>query len=96
MNLSINLLQSGSLAAVVVGVVWLVLTGRLVPRSHIEDLVRDRDLWKEAYWRTQAVNDAQTEQVRELMKTMDTTNKVLKAIPPTPNEAGHEISTETG
>lgn len=82
----VNLWQSGGLAAVVVGVIWMVLTGRLVPRSQIKDLIKDRDLWKEAYWRTQAVNDAQTSQVQKLMDTIETTNRVLKAIPPTPDE----------
>jgi len=94
MSITVTVVSNTSLAGVVVSIVWLVLTGRLVPRAQIEDLVKDRDLWKEAYWRTQAVNDAQTEQLRALMKVADTTNSLLKSIPPAASagEAEHETS----
>ena len=91
-GLTINVIwQSGTLLAMIASIVWLVLTGRLVTRSQVKDLVQDRDHWKTAYWRTQDNNDAQTEQIRRLMEALDTTNKVLKALPPPmlPEEAKH-------
>lgn len=95
-SITLTVVQNTSLITAVVGswawIVRLVLTGKLVTRAQIEDLVKDRDLWKEAHWRVQAVSDGQTEQIRALLKITGTTTDVLKAIPPaTPaGEAEHE------
>lgn len=72
---------TGLLAAVVV----LILTGRLVPRSVLEDLRKDKDdqilTWRTAYERAMDGQDVQREHVSRLLDASRTTTQVIQALP---------------
>lgn len=66
-------------------VVLLVLWGRLVPRSVLEDLIKDKDaqidVWKAAYERSEKARDIQRQQLSDLLEMARTTTHVIQAIP---------------
>lgn len=72
---------TGLLAAVVI----LVLTGRLVPRSTLDDLRVDKDkqidTWKAAYETSLAVQEVQREQLSALLDANRTATRVIQALP---------------
>lgn len=61
-------------AGILIVTVWLVLTGRLVPRSVYKDIIAERD-----YWRKTAMT--LSDQNRELMVSAEVTTQVLAALP---------------
>lgn len=72
---------TGLLAVVVV----MVLTGRLVPKSTLEDLRADKDkqidTWRTAYERALQVQDEQRQHVTTLLDANRTTTHVIQALP---------------
>ena len=63
-----------SATGVLVGVVWMVLTGRLVPRSALLDTQAERDKWYQAAMETMNQN-------RELLTGARVTHDVLRSLP---------------
>lgn len=62
----------------VVFAVWLLLTGRIVPRSVLKDVEAQRDTYKQSWQEERAANaerdahlDANTEVVRTMQSTMN-------------------------
>ncbi len=72
---------TGLLAVVVV----LILTGRLVPKTALEDLRTDKDkqieTWRGAYEKALEVQDAQREHIAALLDATRTTTRVIQALP---------------
>lgn len=68
--------------------VWLIFTGRLVPRSVVDDIRRERDDWKDAARESEAARAEDRAQVRELLEVARTTEHVLTSLP-RPGEVGH-------
>lgn len=72
---------TGLLAVVVV----LVLTGRLVPRSTLDDLRTDKDkqieLWRTAYETSMSAQDVQREHISALLEATRTTTHVIQSLP---------------
>ena len=64
-------LGAGGLLAVVV---WMILTGRLVPRRTLEDMAKEREYWRSAFF-------SQQQQSEALMETGRVAQEVLKALP---------------
>lgn len=84
---------TGLLAAVVI----LILTGRLVPRSTLDDLRTDKDkqieLWRTAYETSMSAQDVQREQISALLEATRTTTHVIQALPVSRNErSGHALA----
>jgi hypothetical protein len=90
-------LQGGFGALVALGV-WLVFTGRLVPRSTVKDLRKDRDervaearaettVWREAYEASNRANEALYVQLNQMLEVGHTTTSVLRSLPPGPPTA---------
>lgn len=79
---------TGLLAAVVI----MVLTGRLVPRSSLEDLRTDKDkqieIWRTAYETSMAAQEVQREQLSALLEANRTTTRVIQSIPEAVNLNG--------
>lgn len=86
--------QGGFGALVGLGV-WLVLTGRLVPRSTLKDLRQDRDdrvaearseaqVWRDAYESAKRANEALSVQLHQMLEVGHTTSSVLKSLPSPP------------
>jgi hypothetical protein len=81
----------GGAAAIVTLVVLLIIIGRLVPRSVVEDVRKDRDdrlaaalaerdAWREAYRVSEAARMESQAQVGELLELSRTAEHVLRAI----------------
>jgi hypothetical protein len=73
---------AGGLLAVVV---FMVLTGKLVPRSQVDDLRADKDrqidVWKAAYDKAMEGQDVQRAHITALMEANQTTTRVIQALP---------------
>jgi hypothetical protein len=84
--------EQGGAIGLVVLVVLLVLTGKLVPRSVVIDIRRDRDdrvaeakaetrIWREAFELARRSNEALIPYMHQLIEVGHTTNSVLQALP---------------
>jgi hypothetical protein len=85
-------LAGGISTAILAAVVWAIFTGRLTPRSTVEDVRSDRDArlteirreaddWRSAWQASQETNRILADQVRELLELGRTTNQLIKALP---------------
>lgn len=88
----------GGFGALVSYGVWLVLTGRLVPRRILKDLREDRDdrlaearseaqVWREAYESAKRANEALAVQLHQMLEVGHTTSSVLRSLPSTSKPA---------
>ena len=88
--LGINVAQGGAVALVTLFVL-LILLGKLVPRSVVDDvrkdrddrlqaLIGERDAWREAYRESEAARMESQTQVGELLELSRTAEHVLRAI----------------
>lgn len=72
---------TGLLAVVVI----MILTGRLLPRTPVDERLADKDrqieTWKAAYDRALEVQDVQREHISELLEATRTTTRVVQALP---------------
>lgn len=72
---------TGLLAVVVI----LVLTGRLVPKSTVDELRTDKDkqieIWKTAYETSMSAQEIQRGHITALLEANRTTTHVIQAIP---------------
>jgi hypothetical protein len=78
----------GILTALVGAVMWAILTGRLVPRRNLLDVMRERDEWKAAARDSEAARREDRDQVRELLEVARVADHVLTSLP-RPKEVGH-------
>lgn len=70
--------------------VWLILSGRLVPRSTVDDIRQQRDRWEQAARASESARAEDRQQVRELLEVARVTERVLTALPSTPaGEVSH-------
>lgn len=68
-----TLLQGGA-GGLLAFVIWLIVTGRLVPRSALLDAQKERDRWAEAM-------EKAMEQNAELLTGARVTRQVIQALP---------------
>ncbi|MCC5574464.1 hypothetical protein IMZ11_02260 [Microtetraspora sp. AC03309] len=84
------IIQGGALA-VLLAACWLVYSGRLVPRSVMDDLRKDRDArvaeiqaevaeYKAAWLASEQARHEQDGQMRELMELARTTDQAIRAL----------------
>ncbi len=85
-------LEGLSIVGVIFIVGWLVWSGRLVPKSIVNDLVSsrearitdlaaERDKWREAHEKVIEAFDARNDQHAELMELARTTDAFIRALP---------------
>jgi hypothetical protein len=68
-------------------VVLFILTGRLVPRSTLQDMREERDTWRAAHAKSEAAREAERQLVDELLETARLGNQMLASLPrPQPRE----------
>lgn len=56
--------------------VWMILTGRLIPRRTYDEMVKDRDHWR-------AVAETSTKQNTQLLEGARVTTEVVRQLPST-------------
>lgn len=98
MDFSKFLVPNLGFGGVVLLVVLLVLWGKLVPRSHLEDIRTDKDqqikTWQQAYNRSEEARDIMRGQITELLQIARTTNSVIEALPAAVNNSGRRAHAE--
>lgn len=66
-------------------VVLLVLWGKIVPRSTLDDMRADKDkqieTWRSAYEKSETAREIQRAQITDLLEIARTTNTVIQALP---------------
>ncbi|MET9222304.1 hypothetical protein ABZX65_26560 [Streptomyces sp. NPDC003300] len=78
--LGVSVAQGGAVGLLAL-VVLMVLTGRLVPRRTYDDLLRERDTWRETAQAAEEVTRVQQRQVGELLELSRTAGHVLTSLP---------------
>lgn len=72
-------------APAILTIVFLaVISGRLVPRKVLEDVIKERDAWREAQQKSEEARHADFEQKLELMEVARTFEHVMKSLPQPP------------
>ena len=79
-----GLVGAGSTATALVAAVWFILTGRLIPRTTYEDLIKEKDeqivyLKQENAAKTEEAK-IRTEQVNKLLSNSDLSLAILHSI----------------
>lgn len=69
-----------SAGTIVVFVVWLILTGRLVPKAILQEVKEQRDKYKESWENGLESNQELVAQVRDLTEMGKTSETLLRAI----------------
>lgn len=69
------------LGALLTLTILLILTGKLVPRRTHEDVIADRDNWRQAYLESERARKAEHEQTGELMEMARLGGHILTALP---------------
>ncbi|MFD8199963.1 hypothetical protein [Streptomyces sp. NPDC059701] len=87
----INASDAG-LGALLSLVILLVLTGRLVPRRTHEDVLTDRDNWRQAYLESEAARRVEHEQTGELLEMAKLGGHILTALPRAGQADEEEVS----
>lgn len=64
----------------VVLVVLLILSGRLIPKSHYDELVRARDYWRDAFQAEQEANRLHAQAADAQQMVAETVVKVMSAV----------------
>lgn len=78
----------GVVTAFVAAVMWAILTGRLVPRRTLLDVMQERDDWKTVALETGSALSEERAQKRELLEVAHVTEHVLTSLP-RPGGVGH-------
>ncbi len=76
----INASDAG-LGALLTLVVLLILTGRLVPRRTHEDVLTDRDNWRQAYLESEKARKVEHDQTEDLLEMAKLGGHILTALP---------------
>ena len=70
----------GGAAALLAFAVWLILTGRIVPRAVLKDSQAERDKWESAWRTSQDTVTELSQQVTALVEVGKTTEALLRSI----------------
>ncbi len=79
-------------AALLVLVVLLILTGRLIPRRTHEDVLADRERWRQAFLESEAARKVEHEQTGELLEMAKLGGHILTALPHPVQAEEEEVS----
>jgi hypothetical protein len=67
-------------ATITLIVVLMILTGRLVPRRYVDDLIKEKDAWHEAYEAQRTVSQEVRSQNSKLLEVNRVTEHLLTSI----------------
>jgi hypothetical protein len=81
MDIPVSILAQGGFGLLVSIAVWFIFTGRLVPRSTLQDAQRQRDRWE-------ATAESLAVQNRELLENFRVVNDFMRTFPRPKDGAG--------
>lgn len=64
-------------AGLVLALAWMVFTGRLVPRGHVEQLLA---IWQKAYEISEESRKQQGELIKDAVEAVETSAEIVKAL----------------
>ena len=73
--------------------IYLIYTGRLVPRRHLDDTRQDRDAWRSVAETQQKTNTEQSHQLEKLIEYAKTSDHLIRSIHPMYSEP-HAVRSE--
>lgn len=76
----INASDAG-LGALLTLVILLILTGKLIPRRTHEDVLTDRDNWRQAYLESEKARKVEHDQTGDLLEMAKLNTHILTALP---------------
>lgn len=86
----INVVDGGSVALLAL-VFLYVVTGKLVPRKTHEDVIVDRDNWRQAFLESESLRKVEHDQTGELLDMAKLGGHILAALPRPPHP-GEEVN----
>lgn len=69
-----DIATGGGITVLLVGLFWMLATGRLVTRREADDIGKDRDVWRQMALDQKGL-------VSQLLAGQETTNRLLRALP---------------
>lgn len=72
-------------AGVVLFLLWMVFTGRLVPRGHVEQLIA---IWQKSYEISEEARKQQGELIKDAVEAVETAADVVRALRQPPGRGG--------
>jgi hypothetical protein len=79
-NLGWETVAIGMLLLALGAFVWAILTGRLVPRSSLEDSHKERDLWRQAHQESEHTRQAVADMLDKIITQSTVTNEILNQL----------------
>ena len=73
-------------------VVFMILTGKLNPKSYADEIRADRDAWKTAYNKSEEGSRLKDSQISELLEVSKTVRHLVRSLP---GGEQHGVSEET-
>jgi hypothetical protein len=73
--------SDAGLGALVTLVILFILTGRLIPRRTHEDVLTDRDNWRQAYLESEKARRLEHDQTEDLLEMAKLGGHILTALP---------------
>lgn len=80
------------LGALLTLVILLILTGRLIPRRTHEDVLADRDNWRQAYLESEKARTVEHQQTGELLEMARLGGHILTALPSSGQQSEEEVN----
>ena len=89
LGLNFSSLTPAGLVVLAAAIPYLQMArGKLVPRSALDDVIQDRNDWRDAHRLSEAARQASADQVEELLEHARTTDAILRALP---HSGGREL-----
>ena len=79
-DFTFSLTDLGATGLLVIFVI-AILRGMLLPRRTVDDLIKDRDHWREAHGTLEHVLTEQNKQIGQLLEYARTTDAILRSLP---------------
>lgn len=75
----------GGWLVTIVGVLWMIITGRLIPKSTYKDILNDKDrqilIWQETAKSHEARADLLVSNQDKLLEGINTSNDLIRSLP---------------
>lgn len=95
-GLPAEVVTGGGFAGLLFLCVWLIMTGRLVPRSTHLETRADRDSWRKAFEDSRVTSQVQAKSIDQLVESVKATETVMKAMHAAVERIGATTHTGSG
>lgn len=75
-----EVITSGGFAGLVFLAVWMLLTGRIVPKSTLDQVIKDRDGWRQVAETEQATGRIQASSLDKLVASAQAQERLMQSL----------------